>query len=78
MSDTMETGGTAKPTVPRAKFSPASFSSYDASGETWIHPVRSDGSEVPWCLISDTATLLVDGSVQQVQQYHGRGDPYWK
>jgi hypothetical protein len=53
-------------------------SSYDASGETWIHPVRSDGSEVPWCLISDTATLLVDGSVQQVQQYHGRGDPYWK
>jgi len=32
MSDTMETGGTAKPTVPRAKFSPASFSNYDASG----------------------------------------------
>jgi hypothetical protein len=51
---------------------------YDAVAGTWNHPLRSDGSEVPWCLISDTATLLVDGSVQQVQQYHGRGDPYWK
>jgi hypothetical protein len=52
--------------------------SHDAVAGTWNHPVRSNGSEVPWCLISDTATLLVDGSVQQVQQYHGRGDPYWK
>lgn len=51
---------------------------YDAVGGTWNHPLRSDGSEMPWCLISDTATLLVDGSVQQVQQYDGRGDPYWR
>ena len=30
--------------------------------------------KVPWCLVSNTETL-VDGKIVQVQLYHGKGDP---
>ncbi len=37
-------------------------------------PGFTDG-EVPWCLVSNTETLNANGTISQVQLYHGKGDP---
>ena len=37
--------------------------------------IGPSADDVPWCLVSDTQTL-VDGNVMQTQVYYGQGDPY--
>jgi hypothetical protein len=51
----------------------------DGTGDV-IHPAdnRFAGGVLPWCLISDDATMLANGMVQQVQVYDGSGDPMWR
>ena len=55
-------------------------SSWDPSTETAGHPVdaRFESGRLPWCLVEEEVVLQGDGTVVQVQRYHGAGDPRWQ
>jgi hypothetical protein len=46
-----------------------------------VHPPDPDAEDpeavVPWCIIGQTLELTEDG-MEQVQRWHGGGDPRWK
>jgi hypothetical protein len=50
--------------------------------DTIVHPPVDPGDPasglVLWCLAGQRQNLLPDGSWQQVQWYHGGGDPRWR
>ncbi len=46
------------------------------SGGEYTHPIVG-GEEIPWCLIDHDIELTEDGW-QQIQWWHGQGDPRWK
>jgi hypothetical protein len=52
----------------------------DPTDPTAIHPTdaRFPGGVLPWCLVEEHAVLGEDGTVVQVQTYHGSGDPRWQ
>ena len=47
------------------------------SGGVYVHPPDGSGGVIPWCLIDHDISLTPDGW-QQVQWWHGQGDPRWK
>jgi hypothetical protein len=47
------------------------------SGGVYVHPTDGGGNVIPWCLIDHDIELTPDGW-QQVQWWHGQGDPRWK
>jgi hypothetical protein len=54
--------------------------SWDPVTQTAVHPAdgRFASGVLPWCLVDDTVELQGDGTVVQVQHYHGDGDPMWR
>jgi hypothetical protein len=62
------------PDNPNSQFQPVQWClSWDPVTETALHP-----ASVPWCLVDDHTVLQGNGTVVQVQRYHGDGDPLWK
>ena len=47
------------------------------SGGVYVHPTDGAGNDIPWCLIDHDINLTPDGW-QQIQWWHGQGDPRWK
>lgn len=47
------------------------------SGGVYVHPTDGGGNDIPWCLIDHDISLTPDGW-QQIQWWHGQGDPRWK
>ena len=54
--------------------------SWDPVTETAVHPpdARFPSGVLPWCLVDDEVELQEDGTVVQIQRYHGEGDPMWR
>jgi hypothetical protein len=54
--------------------------SWDPVTQTAVHPAdaRFPSGVLPWCLVDDNVVLQDDGTVVQVQHYHGDGDPMWR
>jgi hypothetical protein len=54
--------------------------SWDPVTQTAVHPAdaRFPSGVLPWCLVDDNVVLQGDGTVVQVQHYHGDGDPMWR
>ena len=54
--------------------------SWDPASQTAVHPAdaRFPSGVLPWCLVDDSVVLQDDGTVVQVQHYHGDGDPMWR
>jgi hypothetical protein len=54
--------------------------SWDAVNQTAVHPAdnRFPSGVLPWCLVDENAVLQDDGTVVQVQHFHGDGDPMWR
>ena len=62
------------PENPNSQFQPVQWClSWDPVTETAVHPAN-----MPWCLVDEEAVLQGDGTVVEVQRYHGHGDPLWK
>jgi hypothetical protein len=53
---------------------------WDPVTQTAVHPpdARFPGGVLPWCLVDDDVELQDDGTVVQIQRYHGDGDPMWR
>lgn len=47
------------------------------SGGVYVHPTDAAGDDIPWCLIDHDIELTEDGW-QQIQWWHGQGDPRWR
>jgi hypothetical protein len=47
------------------------------SGGVYVHPTDGAGNDIPWCLIDHVIELTEDGW-QQIQRWHGQGDPRWR
>jgi hypothetical protein len=54
--------------------------SWDPVNQIAVHPAdnRFPSGVLPWCLVDENAVLQDDGTVVQVQHYHGDGDPMWR
>ena len=47
------------------------------SGGVYLHPTDDAGNDIPWCLIDHDIELTPAGW-QQIQWWHGQGDPRWR
>jgi hypothetical protein len=54
--------------------------SWDPVTQTAVHPAdaRFPSGVLPWCLVDETVELQGDGTVVEIQHYHGDGDPMWR
>jgi hypothetical protein len=41
-------------------------------------PEITHPTDTPWCLVFEQVVPVGDGLVQQIQVYHGAGDPMWR